>query len=515
MRKLTLGVCALVLAANLWHHLFVYQPLWDDAWYRAASFLIYNGFHEAGWTSLTNSFIYDGTFSPPMVVFLPLPFYLLFGPNEFLPMLLMDGSLIVTWYAVYLIGCLLYNEKAGCASVMACALQPLIFGMYRFYLIECLLTAIVAWVHWVLLKGDQEPSRKMGFKLGLLYGVGLLTKQGFPIYVLATSWIRRKIIFKQWWIVGLVAGGLASTWYYTNGLQALQYLIGQAWVSTPGLVGPHQIYSPSIVLDYLNSVLFEAISWPYLVVAVGIFFAAWKTRSKEWRIGSSEKFLLAWVGFPMLIFTFIINQDLRFLMPAFPGFSILIGAAVASIVQKQKRAVLWLLPSLGVLLYFVNPYYGITNEAASQIRGVPHQYQWPPRIFGIWNRTALLEAIRKDSGNKRVTVAMNLDHQAFNYLNMGSLALSHDWPLDFSNWESRYGYLSHVQPLSLKEALIKFIDYVVLVEGNVPKDFGEGLNSLRLPMKKLVAEGSLPTREVSRVQLIEGVEAVIYKVLHE
>ncbi len=123
---------------------------------------------------------------PPFVAAITAPFYFLFGiAQDTGTMINASIFLFILLIAVYLIGKRIMGPKAGLLSVFIVAMYPIIFNHMKTYTLDLPLTAMVALGMLFLLLSENFTKLRYSLLFGLSCGLGFLTKDGFPLYIIA------------------------------------------------------------------------------------------------------------------------------------------------------------------------------------------------------------------------------------------------------------------------------------------------------------------------------------------
>ncbi|MBI5631793.1 MAG: glycosyltransferase family 39 protein [Elusimicrobia bacterium] len=493
-RAAALGVCALVLAGNAWHILHhKAPPAWDDAWYLENSFRFYYALKQS-MAAFAWEYVVSFKIKAPLISVLPLPFYWLFGPGERAALWVNQLALSLCWVFCYKIGRKLYGEKAGLLSVIFAALMPMLYGLSRIYLVECVLATLVTWTQWRIL---QIKEKERGFSLGLILGLGLLAKSLFPIYALSSIWLMRRELRPQAKTAALAAVLVAGTWYAFN----WPYALGFAWSAGFGAIGKD--YGPggsgpwarfvSPQLQFLG----QGLSFSCVAVFFSLILLNWRKMGEL----SPSKFLAGWFLLPWLAWTMGVNKELRYLAPALPALAIGLGACAASWASGRLRRSLLGLIILIPLGVFSSQTFGWPEARALAYNG-------PPSNNPGWDRAALVAAAARHAGPGSV-IAVALEHPFLNANNLSSLAAAEGRGYRFIN----LGYAQSSAEGALIRLKDKSADFLILVRDAPKGDLSPLLNRANAGLMSAVRHGTLPTLKLESVPLFPGVHAELYRIL--
>ncbi|HAM34765.1 MAG TPA: hypothetical protein DEB40_00130 [Elusimicrobia bacterium] len=499
-RCAAMALCAAVLAANVWHLLVqTAPPAWDDAWYLEVSFRLYQAL-KAGLMNFLQSYAHAFRIKAPLIAVLPLPLYAVFGTGERIALWVNMLALPLTWLFAFRIGRLFYGERAGLAAAMACALLPLSYGLSRFFYVECVLTAFVTWSVWEILR-VRADDRWAGARLGALLGLGLLAKSSFLLYVIGPIWLRREAL-RPHAKTALVCGGLlASTWYAWNLPFVAGFGLSAGFGSISHSYGSHAL-SYAALRGFAVQVVFQALSWPYALVAVVLLAAAWQSRPRPWNWGDREWFLLFWLGLPFLCVALAVNKQVRYLAPILPALAVAVGAAAAAVASGTLRTAMAALLTLAPAAVFCGQTFGIPESR-------PMFFNGPPSRDPGWDRRAVVETLVAKAPEGAV-VAIGFEHALFNANNLASLsfALGH-----------RYEFVNLVQGNNtVEDALIRLKDksaaYLIMVQGELPAEVGtphDFLNRANAGIQARLGDGRLKATRLDAIPVSHKVSAVLYK----
>jgi hypothetical protein len=118
----------------------------------------------------------------------------------------------------YGIGRIAFNDaRAGILAAVFALATPVVIGQFHIFLLDLPLTAMVAATGWAILASDRFDDRRLSLLVGVLAGLGLLTKQSFVLFIapLALVVVLRGG-YRNWRNVLMCAGLallIAGPWY--------------------------------------------------------------------------------------------------------------------------------------------------------------------------------------------------------------------------------------------------------------------------------------------------------------
>jgi 4-amino-4-deoxy-L-arabinose transferase-like glycosyltransferase len=139
-------------------------------------------------------------YRPPAFYLATQPFYWLFGRSADTAQLVNLFGLALVLYLTFLLGRALANDGVALLAVLLTALFPMTAAMTRLYYMENLITSMVLLNLLALLKSEHFSRRGWSWLWGVSFGLGMLTKWTYPIYVLlpALAVMGRIALYDLW-----------------------------------------------------------------------------------------------------------------------------------------------------------------------------------------------------------------------------------------------------------------------------------------------------------------------------
>lgn len=478
------AAAAAALGATAWHLAHnAAPPTWDDAWYLETSFRLFSAL-KAG--HFTTAYLDAFHIKAPLLSLLPLPLYAAFGIGERVAVWVnLPLAALTAWgwsraAAVWWRGHPRAGEISALAGALA-ALLPLAYGLSRVFMVETLVSALLAFWAWRCAAARPE-DRAEGVRLGILLGLGLLAKVTFPLLAFGLVWPARERLKPHVKTALLIGGCIAATWYAAN----LPYVLGFAWSAGFGDLARDYSTGSGLTarLDWAVSLMRNGLSWPLAAAMAAVGLGALRTDREFFDTGTRAAL---WGLAPLLVFAAGVNPEPRLAAPLLPLFVVLAARAAVSLPGPAMAAALL---TTGVMV------------CADQTFGADPRrtlvYNGAPSSDAGWDRGALVDAV--DASGGRVA-AVAFEHARLNANNLSCLAAA-------SGRELRFVSLGYAQA-SAEGALIRLKDKgattLVLIEGA-----GEGpafLNRANAGVAEAVRSGRLPARETARVALAPGVTA--------
>lgn len=186
MSKSNLYLLLLILfvtVSNLLWYFLGHKPLyWDSADHLSYSLETYKSFISGA--SWFHSLLDVSWYYPPFVYWTSIPFQMIFGRNELAGFFQITFFLILLITSVYKIGKKIYNEESGVFAAFCIAVFPIVNEYGRDYMLDLPLAAMVAAAVLSLVKTENFSRTGRSFQLGIILGLGMLTKWTFILFVL-------------------------------------------------------------------------------------------------------------------------------------------------------------------------------------------------------------------------------------------------------------------------------------------------------------------------------------------
>jgi len=414
---LALVLVAFVLGAwnahwRQWNRLDELPEQWDEAHFISMSIRLndkmrrdpaaaYNYFvngspNQAPFTSLGASFLY---YIFPRSVQTALDFNVI--------------CLAVLLVSVYFIGA----RKSLATGVLAAVTVACLIPVLQYMRLSRTELPLAAWVALAILC-IQSSERFKWFlptlAAGAVCGVAALTNPIAMVFLLAPALyaLVRGLAESKLeplrivnFVIGLaVAFGIAQVWYLPNQEEIQKFLLGYGF----GPQGEAFRQGHPWFTLYPRLILGD-IGWGFLVVAaVAIILALLSRVSAQKKNAPTRKpldvwLIVVWVAAAYIFLNLTRDQQTRFLLPLLPGAAILLGALIASIRWKAAVAVTAALLALAC----AGGLYGAFSQPLTQIREVDITKERD------WKLKEIAEAIAKEAGDKRPTVAFLANHALF------------------------------------------------------------------------------------------------------
>jgi len=429
------------VALNLWIvSIDNRPPPWDYAYYLTSSLRIYNAMKG---NSVSNLLVVLGDpYRPPLVPLLASPFYFIFGMSYNSAMFESVVFMAILSLATFkLTARLTSSNLAGAIGAGIVMALPGIIIFARIFGLDFPLAALVVLGLYLVAASDGFRKRKVSIMLGLVAGLGMLTKWSYFIYIAPMILAeivqkRRTMNLRSMLLAGIVAVCLSLPWY-ANALN--QGLIGNVsqWFWGPSArvfaaPGSNSIFDVAALSFYLTR-LYAGLMGPlYSAIIVLIFGLVLLLRRKKALQCNGAKHLARSMAFAILVsfawFMLLESKVDRYLLPILPAAVILTVYAGWQIRAKEVELGRFLL--LGVLLIslIVTP-LGVTMPQIGYQLGIYDTYytQYTPsssleKFYGYdsygpplrddWRVTQIIKSIADLNPNAKVAILAS--HWVFN-----------------------------------------------------------------------------------------------------
>ncbi len=427
----------LLLAALLWGLNLVWlvndtrPPVWDMALHQT---------YALGYLDHSPSLHYwekSGNY-PPFVHLVMAFLFLILHPGPHIAALANVPATILLLWAVYHLARDLAGREAAAWACALTALIPYLIWMSRETILDYWLSAFFAAFLVLLRKTEGFQSRRWSLLLGVLLGLGMLTKWFFAglvffpiLYVVLRNRIwkhpDRSLHFADTLIV---AGVLAAAWYLPNIPRLIQYFPQNAAIGARE--GEPPILSFQSLVYYLRLLEgYQLFALLFALVCLASFFVLKKRLIQDW------KFLVISILGGWAVMTLLRTKDPRFTMPLLGPIAVIPGIWIASWKKTAFRPVM---KTVLVLLLCFQAYaanFGVAwlPERVVLLKGYQGSFRWDWNLYlqnyfdllgkpkkEDWKQDEILKKLASDSAQRKVepSVAMVPD---LPYFNEGSFTL--------------------------------------------------------------------------------------------
>jgi Dolichyl-phosphate-mannose-protein mannosyltransferase len=309
--------------------------------------------------------------------------------------------MVIFSLAAYGIGARFISPAAGLLTVFLTLSMTLVASFMREVSLEIALMALVTTSIYLLLCSEHFTKGGPSLALGLVAGLGLLTKESFPIYLFFPAlfvFLRKpsRISTKSlvWGLSGAaVALAIAAAWYapHWGDVKALYALNRRQAVMEHDPMGWNlaaALFYPNALLNYYLNPLLAVLLLTSLV--------------RDWKkTGEAMQLALVWLLGGYFILTFLIaNKDVRHFVPCAPALALIVSEWMLSRSTALRRVLIPLSVAASFLFFFASqfgiPHYrGVIQlpvagyewklwDGALFRETVPHREDWSIRELLSW-----------------------------------------------------------------------------------------------------------------------------------
>lgn len=486
-------------AASAWHiHNHTAPPSFDEAWYLEVSFRLWHALADLRLADLAREYVSAFRFKAPLVSVLPLPLYAVFGPTYEAARLANLPAVCLLALSLYGLGRTFFSPAAGALAAALALLMPMLSALSRLYFTETWLAALSAAFLWRWAVSDALRRACEAPRLGVLAGLGLLTKVLFPLPLVGpvalTLWERgapwRELERPAKVLLG-AAAAVALTWYGPN----LVYVAGYMVRASAGDIASHYAvgspFDPRVLARFWASLARDGTSFP---VALALAAALAALGVKRVRGEPGLRFALAWALPPLLAASLGRSKELRFAVTALPGAALALAGAL-DLLTRGRAARPWVFAAVLVLPADILARQtfgrGLLPGALSGPRTV---YGGPPSREGGLGLEALAREVAGLAAGPAVVV-LGSEHGFINANLLAAEAARSRLPQTYVH----YGHMESKVENTVARLRDKDATHILFVAG-LPKDeVVPGSAEVDASLKALIAAGALPFRSAGRL----------------
>ncbi len=422
-------VAALALVTALWVSLDRRPPEFDHANHLERALRCYRTLAGGGPHPL-QAILLESSFYPPLVPCLTGLLYFVAPVVPLTAQAVMLAFLALGVAAILALGRRLHGVETGLLAAFLFATAPfVVFSLTNFQL-DLPLSAMVALALHALARTDAFSRGAWCVILGIVLGLGMLTKPPFATYVLpAMLWLawrawrapdrRRRVALLG---VALVIGAaLALPWYGPRllglPLQALNRSfkqaaeVGQAGALTPAGL----LFYPRVFLPQFGLLAGPLCAWGLWAVS---------------RERGARVYLWLSTLVPFLLYSLIQNKNLRYTLPILPAAALVAAVGVQSLGRVWRRAAIWACLAVGALQVSMTA-FALPRPPVLALFLTPLPISFPPSPAD-WQEDRVLDDLVRASSGRPATVAVVPNYNFFSVSNFRYEALRRGLPLQMT-----------------------------------------------------------------------------------
>jgi 4-amino-4-deoxy-L-arabinose transferase-like glycosyltransferase len=431
--KILLLLLVLILIFNnlLWYK-SGHKPLhWDSSIHLGLSVDAYKTFTENILnSSLINKMLGVSWYYPPFTYYASIPFYSLFGINEFAGFIEINGFLILLLVSVYLIGTKLYNEDAGLFGAFCVSMYPIVIEYSRDYMLDLPLASVVALSVFLLLKTSNYQNLFYTMLAGVSLGCGMLVRWTF-IFFLITPVIfflikglkakdKKLKVTSNFFLCIIICFIICMPWYLRNLIMIFSTRSGELGRTDLTFIESIFYYFKIIPgqISFVISVL--------LIIGVILFYHRQKL--------NLNYFLICWLFGSYIILTLIKIKAPRFSIALLIPFTLLLSGMIFNdtINQNRRKIFVSFFVITGLLQYIIVSFSGLSINYSLPFFDSPVISDLSPVKFENYN-LSVLNLIEEDRiKNKRESSVLRVipDEPNFNNSTLKYYAEIKNYPVD-------------------------------------------------------------------------------------
>ena len=430
-RWLLLGALITLLGAVMvvWVRLDQRPPAWDHANHLERAFNCYRILSEPGHDRFRE--IVDATaFYPPLVPCATGLLYFLFPASPLTAQAVMLTYLGIALVAVFALSRRWWGTDAGLLAAFFLGTAPFVVFSLTNYQLDLPLMSMVAVTLYVLVRTDHFSRTRESLALGLVFGLGMLTKPPFAAYVLPP------LLWAVWPALRAPDRGRRL------GRLALALVIGTtvaiSWYG-PRLLGlPMQISARSFkqaaesgypdVLSAAGLLFYPRVLQPQFGILAGLLLIWGLIVVRRDRVTRAFLWLASIV--PFVMFSLIQNKNLRYTMPILPAIALVTAAGVHALPPQWRRGITWACVAVG-LLQVSTAAFSIPTPVRVPGLLLPLVVGQPPSRED-WRHEQILADLSRETGGAPARVAVVPNYNFFSVSTLRYEAVRRRLPFDMT-----------------------------------------------------------------------------------
>jgi hypothetical protein len=435
---LLIGVIFVVLAgvAGVWLALDRRPPEWDHANHLER---VINCAHDMAQRNVT-AIIERSSFYPPLAVCTAGLAYSLVPSDVASAQAVILLFLGLGMATVYVLARSFVGVGGGVvAALLFGSANFVVYSSLRFQL-DLPLAAMVALALLLLLRVEGFSRLGWSIVLGVVLGLGMLTKPPFAVYMLPPllfvgAQVRALRPLCNIALTVLTSGAVAVLWYGPR-LFGIFGQIGARSFKQAAESGHAAPWSADALLYYPKWFVPQFGLLAVLFVTIGFVVAA---RRRQW-------LLLTSLVIPFLVFEMIQNKNLRYTLPLLPVAAVLGGIGFAAL-RGPMRTIAAVAVTLAAVVQVAGTAFGVPPGLTMPLLDVPLVGDNPP-MRAEWPHRKILTLIARDARDTPATVSVVPNYAFFSVSNFRYYALRDGLPLRWARaWDD--------EPIGIEYMILK------------------------------------------------------------
>jgi hypothetical protein len=299
--------------------------------------------------------------------------------------------------ATFTVGRRLAGPTGGVVAAMLFGTAPFVVLLALRFQLDVPLAAMVALMLAVALRTERFTSTGWSVASGVVFGLGMLTKPPFAVYVLPAlalaAWRgRSRRTTLNLGLATAVAAAVALPWYGPR-LLGLPFQIASRSFRQAAEAGAPDPFGASALGYYPVNLVPQFGAVATALLGVGLVVAVAR---RAW-------FPLAALT-PVVVFFAIQNKNLRYVTPLLPAAAVVAALGFAALPRMARAAAAIVIVATAALQVSATAF---ARPAPPRLPffGVPFVYETPP-LPAAWPHREILDVIARDSGHAPVTVSV-------------------------------------------------------------------------------------------------------------
>jgi hypothetical protein len=430
-RSLPLGALIALLSAVtvVWACLDQRPPAWDHANHLERAFKCYRILSEPGHDRFRE--IVDATaFYPPLVPCATGLLYFAFPAVPLTAQAVMLAYLGIAIVAVFALGRRLWGPDAGLLAAFFLGTAPFVVFSLTNYQLDLPLMAMVAVALYAMARTEHFSNSRWSVALGVVFGLGMLTKPPFAAYVLPpllwVTWLARHAPDRsrrlaRLALVLVIGGAVAVSWYGPRLLGLPMQISARSFKQAAESGYPD-------VLSVEGLLFYPRVLQPQFGILAGLLFV-WGAIALC-RDRATRAFLWLATIVPFVMFSLIQNKNLRYTLPMMPATALVTVAGVHALTPRWRRGITWACVGVGLLQVSMAAF---TIPTPVRVPGLllPLVVGQPPSRED-WQHEQILADLSRETGGAPTRVAVVPNYNFFSISTLRYEAIRRRLPLDMS-----------------------------------------------------------------------------------
>jgi dolichyl-phosphate-mannose-protein mannosyltransferase/DUF2993 family protein len=400
---LALLFAVLCAVCTIWVLIDRRPPEWDHANHLERAVDCYRSLRIVS-DSGAREIVEASSFYPPLVTCVTGALYFVFPIAPLTAQAVMMGFLGLALTCLYALGQRLSGAETGLWAAFFLGTSPfVVFSLTNFQL-DLPLAAMVSLALYALLRAEAFSDVRWSLALGMVLGLGMLTKPPFAVYVLPpflwSLWRAMRSPERSrrlgWAAAALaIAAALALPWYGPRLFGLPMQILSRSFKQAAEQQNPEPLTAAGLL--YYPRTLPTQLG---LLAGLLLLWGLWALRRNR---TARPLLWLATLG-PFAVFSLIQNKNLRYTLPILPAAALVAAIGLGSLPLPARRWIGAAAALLGVLqvsmaLFLVPPPPTLPGMILPMALG-----RSPSRAD--WRHDRILADLGRESGGRAVTVAV-------------------------------------------------------------------------------------------------------------